>query len=58
MTPAEKVLLTIVRAIVRLFGQTEDERLQAIDARLSRRDRMLDMAIRVLCWPTRDGGTK
>ena len=58
MTIAEKALLSTARAIVRLFGQTEDERLQAIDARLSRRDRMRDMAIRVLCWPTRDGGAK
>jgi len=58
VTIAEKALLATVRAIVRLFGQTEDERLQAIDARLSRLDRMRDMAIRVLSWPTRDGGAK
>jgi hypothetical protein len=45
MTLAEKTLHVAVRTVARLFGQTEDERLQAIDRRQQAKDKLRKLAI-------------
>ncbi len=45
MTLAEKTLHAAVRTVARLFGQTEDERLQAIDRRQRAKDKLRKLAI-------------